>query len=261
MRVVLLTSLSLRHKYIAHMLSKELDLCLIITEEKSSKIESTTNMSSSDATFVTQHFKARQKNEKKFFSSYKDFPDNVEIVNLPHGEINNLETFKLIKKEAPDYIVLFGTSIIKDPIMSAFSNQIINLHLGLSPYYKGSATNLFPIYFNDLAGVGATIHIATNKVDDGPVLHQMRPDIEVGDTIHDIGNRTILKAGKLLPLVINTEKKIAKKFDGKGILCKISDLSVEVLRKSYRNIENELIESYLLNKKKHCSKKPIIECL
>jgi len=261
MRIVLLTSISLRHKYIAHMLSKELELCLVITEEKSSKIESTNNMSYADATFVTQHFKARQENEKKFFNEYKYFPNNVGILNLPHGEINNLDTFELIKKKDPDYIVLFGTSIIKDPIISAFPNKLINLHLGLSPYYKGSATNLFPIYFNDLAGVGATIHIATNKVDDGPVLHQMRPDIELGDTIHDIGNRTILKAGELLPLVINNEKKFVEKIDRKGIVCKISDLSVEVLRKSYRNLENELIESYLLNKNKLCSKKPIIECL
>ena len=35
-------------------------------------------------------------------------------------------------------------------------NKILNLHLGISPYYKGSGTNYFPLVNNEPQYVGAT---------------------------------------------------------------------------------------------------------
>ena len=195
MKVVLLTSDSLRHKYIAHCLNEQLDLALIVTEEKSPAIESTDSLNESDAQFVDEHFKGRAASEQHYFGEYINFPDKVVHKEVKHGAINSDAVYELICNYEPDRIILFGTSIIKNPLLSAFDHKIINLHLGLSPYFKGSATNLFPIYHKQLECIGATIHVATAKVDEGPILHQLRPDITLGDTIHDIGNKVIFKVG------------------------------------------------------------------
>ena len=144
MKIVLLTSDSLRHKFIASEISKQLDLKLIVIEAKSAKIQDTSELNKQEAAFISAHFKARNKSESLFFGGYKEFPGEIPQLRIPHGNFNSLEVNKAIDNLTPDLIVLFGTSIIKDPLLGNYAGKIINLHLGLSPYYKGSATNLFP---------------------------------------------------------------------------------------------------------------------
>jgi folate-dependent phosphoribosylglycinamide formyltransferase PurN len=262
MKIVLLTSDSLRHKYIAAEISKHLDLKLIIIEAKSDKIQDTSGLNSDDAEFISSHFKARSKSEILFFGDYKEFPDKIPKLKIAHGNINSSQAIKPIDNITPDLIVLFGSSIIKDPLLSKYSNRIINLHLGLSPYYKGSATNLFPYYYNEPECIGATIHLATAIVDQGSILHQLRPDIETKDNIHSIGNKTILKAGNMLSGILLSY------FNGKilqnpqpfiGRNCKIKDLTPDVLRQIYENFNQGMINEYLQEKKYRDSNRPIIE--
>ena len=78
LKVVLLTSTSLRHKYMAHKISQLLDLSLIITEEKSTKITATAQYNEEDAQLGKQHFALRDESEAVFFGEYQDFPDRVE---------------------------------------------------------------------------------------------------------------------------------------------------------------------------------------
>lgn len=259
-KLVLLTSTSFRHKYIANQLAIYFNLELVITEEKSPKIENVTNLNNKDATFLNNHFENRSLNEQKYFGEHLSFNKSINVINISHGLINSVDIFNKIKKINPDRIILFGTSIIKNPILDFFQKKIINLHLGLSPYYKGSATNLFPIKYNEIDCIGATIHIATLKVDQGPILHQLRPELNGEETIHDLGNKVILKSGKILPLVIG--KHIDDELKGtiqknSGRICKIKDLDITTLQEIYNKIKNGIISDYLKNKKNVL--KPIIE--
>lgn len=262
MKIVLLTSNSLRHKYIAAEISRQLDLKLTVTEAKPDNIQDTSTLKARDADFISAHFKARTRSEISFFEAYKEFPKQVELLEVPHGNINSKQVRTKIDEIAPDFIILFGTSIIAGPLLEKYSNRIINLHLGLSPYYKGSATNLFPYYYNEPECVGVTIHLATSKVDEGAVLHQLRPEIEPEDDLHTIGNKTILKAGKVLPEVLEcySEKKIVpQKQDPSGKICRNKDLSPAVLREIYVKFEDGLISNYIWDKERRDREKPIIE--
>ena len=261
MKIVLLTGESLRHKYIAAQLASHFQLELVITEAKSALIEDTSNLTSEDAAFISDHFDARSKSESRFFGEFNDFPKDVELMKILHGTINSTKIPSLVESLEPDYLVLFGTSILKGPLLEKYSGRIINLHLGLSPYYKGSATNLFPFYYHEPECVGATIHLATSKVDDGPVLHQLRPDIEPQDDLHSIGNKTILKAGRILPEVIKafSEKRIfPQKQTGAGRICRNKDLTPYVLRKIYMNFEKGMMKEYLREKEVRDLDKPIV---
>ena len=66
------------------------------------------------------------------------------------------------------------------------------MHLGLSPYYRGSGTNFWPLVDRLPECVGVTIHLAIPSVDAGPILTQVRPDIEPTDRAHEIGSRAII---------------------------------------------------------------------
>ena len=44
----------------------------------------------------------------------------------------------------------------KGKILKEFRSKIINAHLGLSPYYRGSGTNIFPFVNKEIEYVGVT---------------------------------------------------------------------------------------------------------
>lgn len=137
-----------------------------------------------------------------------------------------------------------------------------NLHLGLSPYYKGSATNLYPYLFREPECIGATIHIASEKVDNGNILHQFRPNLIETDDLHDIGNKVIKKAGKVLPKILNAYRSgklepVLQK--GSGKTCRNRDITPDVVREIYKNFEQGMIPHYLANKEKRDAEKPIFE--
>ena len=262
MKTVLFTSDAKRHKYIAKELAEHTSLQLIVGEKKSVSITKNDNLNNEDDLFWKNHFKLRENSEKQFFKDI-EFPEHVELLSLKHGEINSELVQKKLKELNPDLIILFGTSIIKKDILELFPNKFINLHLGLSPYYKGSATNLFPFYYKEPECVGATIHIASEKVDAGAILCQIRPEIEVEDDMHAIGNKVILKAGNLLPKILQDYKAgkidlIKQSKSGKEL--RVKDLNISILKEIYENFEQGMIIDYIRNKEQRDLHKPIVNC-
>jgi len=260
MKTILLTSNHKRHQYIAQCLYEQTDLQLIITEEKSPGISDTSKLKRKDKVLLDKHFSARKSSENDYFKNAV-FPESVLLLKLPHGELNSRLVWEVLLDIAPDIIILFGTSIIADSLLETFPDKFINLHLGLSPYFKGSATNLFPLLYKKPQCIGATIHLATKEVDAGGILHQLRPEIVKSDSLHDVGNKVILQAGKELPVILKKYlSRQLKPIDqpAEGEICKIKDLTPEVLKEIYKNVENGIFQNYLENKAAIDSDYPII---
>ena len=263
MNVIILTSNSLRHSYIVDMLSKALNVIGVITEEKSRLIENNYDKNSEPNELFIKHFEGRTNSEKKFFNTLKKQTLDFEKINISHGAVNSENIFKWLKLKNPDYLVLFGTSLIKSPIIDYFENRIINIHLGLSPYYKGSGTNLWPLYFNEPECIGATVHLATKNVDAGGILFQLRPEIELTDNIHSIGNKVIKLVGLKIGSIINAyhNKLILPVTQNEtiGSVFYNRDFNEKILEAIYSNFENGMIHSYLKEKNERLLKKPIID--
>jgi folate-dependent phosphoribosylglycinamide formyltransferase PurN len=264
MNIALFTSNHLRHKYIANQLTEKLPVTLIICEEKSDKIENFSAYNDEDIQLLESHFIEREKTEKLFFGNNISFPTTVEVINLPFGQLNSEETVEVLEKNEINLVLLFGTSLIKPLILDHFPDRVINLHLGLSPYYKGSGTNFFPIVNEEFECIGATFHIATNQVDAGALLHQFRlNDLAENETIHSIGNKVILKAGQLYP-------KIVQEFISKKIKLhqqnpvadfheyRIKDFTPTSLRKALNVLSNNGIGNYLKQQNERIKSKPIL---
>ena len=89
-------------------------------------------------------------------------------------------------------MVVYGTGLIKPPLLDRFSGRMINMHLGLSPYYRGTATNFYPLLNNEPEFVGATIHMISAGIDSGDIVHHSRPEIVADDMPHTVGCKAIL---------------------------------------------------------------------
>jgi len=109
------------------------------------------------------------------------FSDDVKIHFTESA--NNRATSSLIKSIAPDYIFVYGSGIIKDSILDISEKQALNLHTGISPEYRGSSTDFWCIYNNELNMLGVTVHECTSDVDGGEIFLHANTTLEKGDDV------------------------------------------------------------------------------
>lgn len=95
---------------------------------------------------------------------------------------NGPECEAILDAEKPDIIVVYGTVIIRDNIFRRAGLVTLNMHTGLSPYYRGDSTLFWPIYFNDPDHLGVTVHKLVPEVDGGDIIYTGKVKYETGDT-------------------------------------------------------------------------------
>jgi methionyl-tRNA formyltransferase len=143
---------------------------------------------------------------------------------------------------------LYGSSIIRERLLSLFEDKTINMHLGLSPYYRGSGTNFWPLVNGEPELVGVTIHLATLDVDAGEILKQVRPEIESGDRNHDIGCRAIIAGTHAMIAAIEGYDAGAippQKQASGGKLYRRKDFNIDAVRQMWSNLDEGMISSYI----------------
>lgn len=101
------------------------------------------------------------------------------IVRVPSH--NGPECLALLDRIGPDVVAVYGTLIIGRKLISA-CRHILNIHTGLSPYYRGSDTIFWPIYNGEPERIGVTVHRLEAGVDSGSILATARPKIECDDS-------------------------------------------------------------------------------
>ena len=239
MKALVLTSNKIRHKYYVQKIAENLEIVGVISEPKVRYY----NELKENSSLVKEHFNKLSQYEKKYLGN-PNFPEDIHILKLTKDEINSEVALSFAKDRNPDIIFLFGTCILKDIWLDTFPNKIINLHLGLSPFYRGSATLFWPIYNNCISCVGVTIHITSKKVDAGEIIARIKPYLEKGDNYYDI-NLKAIKAGidsivSVSTDYVNGNRSSLKQDLSKSKLYKKSDFNEKNLQIALKNIGNGL---------------------
>jgi len=264
-KIILITADEVRHRYFKYSLNnfKNIDLLLCVCEDNQKRQAKEIINSKKSSIGLKKHFKLRDYYERKLFKikNIKKKKIKQEIM-ITRNELNyNAELIKKIIKLKPDLIISYGCSLIKNELIDEFKNKFINLHLGLSPYYKGSATNFWPIVNNELQFLGGTFMYIDKGIDSGPIIHQFRANLKNKENIHTIGCKIIIKSIKELKKIILNLKNIKSKKQWKTKFIKIykrSDLNLKALNKAKKNLNVISIKRYLKNKKKIDNKFPIL---
>lgn len=120
---------------------------------------------------------------KKFFeplidaSSFEQY--DLEIVQNINDEsvCNGLITYK------PNIIIVMGTTILHKKILHiAEKSDIINIHGGYLPYYKGNHCFFFAYYNKEFDKIGSTLHYVNSGIDSGDIIDWAVPAISKDDT-------------------------------------------------------------------------------
>ncbi len=264
-KVVLLTGNELRHEFFRKFIASDNQITVLATYCESDKgnLNQIIRVEEKN-TFRLKHLVAREKTEVDFFGLFCNYiSDDSNPIFIERGQINESNHLEFISSLNPDLIISYGCSIIKSELLKLFEGKFLNIHLGLSPYYRGSGTNFWPFVNKELQFIGTTFMHIDSGIDTGEIIHQIRADIAYLDNIHQIGNRLInnsfieckkiiknFKDIKRMP-VLNFDKREERYYRKK-------DFTENAMKIAYKNMKGGLVAKYLAKKEDLDRKYPII---
>lgn len=252
-KIIIITANEYRHIFFRRKIGqfKNYKICLCLSENNI-KRQSTKFFKIKKKNEIKNHFLLRKKYEKKYFFEFikktKEV-DNLKIIE--RGQFNNDKNLiNYILSLKADYLLTYGCSIIKNPILKHFKQNSINIHLGLSPYYLGSATNFWPFVNDELQFVGVTFMKLEDGIDDGPIIHQIRPKYKIDDNVHKVGNKLIKQTPIVIKKIFDNYKNIKtlkfKKNKNNKLFFK-NDIKESDIKKVKFNQKNMMIKKYINN--------------
>ena len=135
--------------------------------------------------------------EKKIFGDVDFLPNNVRTLAIKSGDLNILSDEQLGNALSSDVFVVFGASYIKGWLIDFLVDKgAFNIHMGISPYYRGSSCNFWALYDGNPSYVGATIHLLSKGLDSGDMLFHCVPKLVKDDSLFDFTMRSVAVAHK-----------------------------------------------------------------
>jgi len=115
------------------------------------------------------------------------------------------EAAKILQDHQVDIIILIGFMRILDPsFVRQFPGKILNVHPSLLPKFSGGMNmNVHESVLNaEETESGATIHLVTDEVDEGPIVLQQSVSIEPDETPETLQKKVQALEMKLFPKAI-----------------------------------------------------------
>ncbi|MGZ2259830.1 formyltransferase family protein (plasmid) [Roseobacter sp. A03A-229] len=115
--------------------------------------------------------------EEKVFSTSSHNLRNINLVPLKSGDLNHMSREQFGSALDADLFIVFGGSWIRGWLIDfLMSKRTVNLHMGMSPWYRGAACNFWACKDGNPQYVGATLHLLSKGLDTGGMLYHVRPE-------------------------------------------------------------------------------------
>jgi methionyl-tRNA formyltransferase len=252
MRVLIFSGSHPRHTYVHQEVLLSGAECAAVVMEREALIPNPpNNITDHDVNNFIRHFNERDIVEQSIFGTTvpQDIFCDVPTFYCQPETLNSDATVNFVKEFDPELVIIFGVDLIKDPLLGVLPKDKLNLHLGLSPWYRGSATLFWPFYFMQPQYAGVTFHQIVPEADAGDIVHQSVPELINGDGIHDVGARAVVQAridlSKLLDIYFSKHRWVMSSQRSSGRLFLTKDFEPHHLRVIYDVFENNLVEHYL----------------
>jgi len=132
--------------------------------------------------------------------SSAQFPDYCQVLKVK--DINSAVVSALLRQLKPDRAGVYGTSILKGELLDALPPDCVNLHGGLTQFYRGQAASFWAIHDGHPERVGFTLHTVDRGIDTGSIIHCQACDVaavnaassiaEINDLVAATGEAALL---------------------------------------------------------------------
>ena len=101
------------------------------------------------------------------------------------------EVLRILETARPDYIVLAGyMRLLSADFVARYPNRILNIHPSLLPAFPGVDAQAQAVAYGVKVS-GCTVHLVTEKLDDGPILVQRVVEVRDDDTGETLAARIL----------------------------------------------------------------------
>ena len=248
MKILWIGGTHFRHLYYINTINEIFPISGAIVQQREEIIPSPPeDLGEIDKKNFIRHFENRDIAEKKYFG-IQSIP-KCPILQVSKEDLNSERSVDFVKEIDPDLVLIYGCELVKEPLCSALPYNTINLHLGLSPRYRGAATLFWPFYFMEPTYAGTTFHYIVSEPDAGDIIHHVVPELCVEDGIHDVGCKSVVQSAKdairLIEIMDSKKewKRHKQKATGKNFL--IRDFKPEHLRVIYNVFDDDMVKQCL----------------
>jgi len=251
-KILILSGSHPRHQFISNEVSKfGFETFQIRMRREPLDVTPPIGITAEDKINFIRHFYDRSMAELKSFgdgSSISKYLDS-RIIEVSADKLNSNLVVEHITKFKPNACLIFGTKMIEKPLISSLPKNTFNLHLGLSPWYRGAATLFWPFYLLEPQFAGITIHKITEKPDAGSIYHQEIPVLAYGQGIHDVAIEAIKVSleplNKLFKILCTNSELEGILPSTTGRIWRNKDFRPEHLRLIYNEFNNTIVDRYL----------------
>jgi len=180
MKITLFTSNKNRHNYLINLLSDIADE-LFVVQECGTIFPGIVAGHYQVSPIMKEYFESVNSAQIKFFgnSPIVNKRKNIRFLPMLLGDLNKCSMSFLSNFLQSDIYVVFGSSYIKGELVDfLIKKKTINIHAGVSPFYRGTDCNFWALYDNNPHLVGATIHLLSKGLDSGPTLYHALSNIK-----------------------------------------------------------------------------------
>lgn len=221
MKITLFTLNKNRHNYLINLLSEVCDELYVI-QECSTIFPGILPGHYQTSSTMKRYFEFINNAQLQLFgnSFVNNKKKNIKILSMILGDLNQCSMDLLSDFLKSDIYVIFGSSYIKGGLADFLVKQkALNIHAGVSPYYRGTDCNFWALYDDNPHLVGTTIHLLSKGLDSGPILYHAMSNLKtnpfvytmstVKSAFHSISER--IKNGsifKIKPVVQDKKKEV-----------------------------------------------------
>ena len=120
--------------------------------------------------------------EREVFGGPRFLAPGIRQLVLQRGDLNLLDPEVSRLAMGADRFIVFGANFIKPPLVDLLiEKRAVNLHGGVSPYFRGMSPTFWALFHGRPDLVGSTIHLLSRGMDSGDVLFHAFPKAEAID--------------------------------------------------------------------------------
>lgn len=251
-RILSITGDTPRHLYVhAPFVDNSSVVGAVLMERESMRPNPPESIAAVDRENFIRHFDERHTVEHRTFGEVEghELFHGLPTLAVDRKGLNSERTAAFIEELMPDIVLITGAGMIESWLIDQLPEYTLNVHLGLSPWYRGAAGLFWPFYNLEPACAGATIHHIDALADTGPIVHQSVPELRPNDGVHDVAARTVVTVRNDLVRLVDkfghagSLRSEAQKPYGRYYLTKT--FRPEHLRVIYDLFDNKIVDSYL----------------
>ena len=252
MKLLLFSGSHSRHVFFHKALVDAFDVAGVVCMSRENvRPEPDAALTERDRSLFRRHFETRAAVEGRTYDGLdiSDLTAPAPSLMVEPAELNSIEVRDFVRDSGADACVIFGTDLIFDPVLSALPAWRLNLHLGLSPWYRGSATLFWPFYFLQPQFAGATIHQIIPAPDGGQIVHHVVPELKRGLGLHDVAAEVVVRSREAMVKLLLVLERVGRlpteeqRSSGKLFLSK--DFEPQHLRLIYELYEDRIVDEWL----------------